>query len=44
MPHTWAASRKEVANRAHLILKLKTSELKILTRGPHRRFSTCFLR
>src|SRR5713101_8093190 len=42
--HTWAASRKESRIARTVVLKLKTSEFKILTRRHTAGFSTCFLR
>src|SRR5216683_3185873 len=42
--HTWAASRKESRIARTVVLKLKTSEFKTLTRSHTAGFSTCFLR
>jgi DNA polymerase-4 len=42
--HTCTASRKEPRIARTVVLKLKTSEFKILTRSPNPRFSTCFMR
>src|SRR6266849_7082357 len=39
--HTWAASRKESRIARTVVLKLKTSEFKTLTRSHTAGFSTC---